>query len=637
MQKLILALFLAALFVAGGLGTETRLLFFWPGALLLGLGGLLAAAKWRLRVSFPPADACLASTLVFAGYVAARAWGSPVEDWAREDAVMLCGALVAYLLAATAASHPSSRMGILYVLLVLTVANLAVGLVHFSGRWEFHVVPGFVRSFGAGRIGGLFNNPNHLAAFLSMVMFLCAGWMWFGRAGAALRLFLGFIILAIATGTALTVSRGALLGVAVGALVFMLLALWLVWHTQRALFKWLLLGGSLLLVLGGGVLYKVNEEAIQRREVGSPMSEDVRGRIWSSAMTQHAEEPLWGAGARMFYAGSIQFRDPRMANWEGDALFAHNDYLQMLADYGWAGLGLLAVLIATHVWNGIVFVKWFARSKFPRTGRLGSVTLSLVLGSLAALTATMVHAVVEFHWHIPAVILTGAVMLGFLANPGIDADGPKRLRVPGVRVGIKLAAMAASAVLAFGAVTWGLADYQAAQAYLAVKRKDQATALEHLLRAAEIDSRSGEIQYRLGLAYLDNWSPKKSPSEQKRLIEAGLAALTRACALNPMSHHYQLARADALDAAGKHDEALLAIHRAMELAPLHEEPRVALGKHFHNLRQFEKAEAAYLWARSAKATNPKGTANWSSYYEQMLRDTAYLAEVARKKAGGVVE
>ena len=166
MQKLVVTLYLAALLLGGMLGTETRLLFFWPGALLLGLGGLLAAAKWRLRVSSPPADACLASTLLFAGYVAARAWGSPVGDWAREDAVMLCGALVTYLLAATAASHPSSRMGLLYVLLVLTVANLALGLLHFSGRWEFHVVPGFGRSFGAGRIGGLFNNPNHLAAFL---------------------------------------------------------------------------------------------------------------------------------------------------------------------------------------------------------------------------------------------------------------------------------------------------------------------------------------------------------------------------------------------------------------------------------------------------------------------------------------
>ena len=60
---------------------------------------------------------------------------------------------------------------------------------------------------------------------------------------------------------------------------------------------------------------------------------------------------------------------------------------------------------------------------------------------------------------------------------------------------------------------------------------------------------------------------------------------------------------------------------------------MALGKHFHNQRQFDQAEAVYLWARSAKATNPKGTANWSSYYEQMLRDTAYLAELARKRGG----
>jgi tetratricopeptide (TPR) repeat protein len=121
-------------------------------------------------------------------------------------------------------------------------------------------------------------------------------------------------------------------------------------------------------------------------------------------------------------------------------------------------------------------------------------------------------------------------------------------------------------VLALGAVTWGLADYQAAQAYLAVKQKDHATALEHLLRAAEIDPRSGEIQYRLGLAYLDNWRPKKSPTEQKRLIEAGLTALSRACVLNPMSHHYQLARADALDATGKHDEALEAYAIGIEAA-----------------------------------------------------------------------
>lgn len=625
MQKLILALFYLALLVTGMLGTETRLLFFWPGCLLLGVAGLLAAVRWRVRVSFPPSDLCLLSALLFALYIAARAWFSPVQDWAREDFFTLCAALVAYLLTATAASHPRTRMGLVYVLLVLTAGNLAVGMIHFSGRWDFHLVPGFVRGFAAGRIGGFFTNPNHLAAFLSMVLFLCAGWMLFGRAGATLRLVLGFVVLTIATGTALTISRGALIGVGAGAVVFMLLALVLVWRTQRHLFKWLLLGGSVLLALATAVLYKVNEEALAKREAGSPLTADIRERIWSSAMTQHLDAPLTGAGARVFYSGSIQHRDPRMQGWEGDALFAHNEYLQMLADYGWAGLLLLALLVTLHALNGIAFVKWFAAVKFPRTGSLSSVTLALTLGSLAALAASLVHALVEFQWHIPAVAVTGAVLLGVLANPGFDADAPRRVKLPPVRTGIKLAALAASAALAFGAASWGAADYHAGVAFLATKKKDHATALEHLLRAGDVDPRNASILYQRGLCYFDNWSPKKSLPEQKRLIAAAQADLRRACELNPLEHHYQLALADALDASGNHDEALAAIQRALRLAPLHEEPRTALGKHFHNLRQFEKAEEAYLWARTASAMNPAGTANWRSYYEQMLRDTAFLA------------
>ena len=632
MQRLILTLFFLGLLVTGVLGTETRLLFFWPGCLLLGLAGLFAAVKWRLKVSFPPNDLCLLSTLVFATYVAARACLSPVEDWAREDFFTLCAALVAYLITATAGSHPRARMGIVYVLLALTAGNLAMGAIHFSGNWDFHLVPGFVRHFEHGRIGGFFNNPNHLAAFLSIVMLLCGGWMLFGRAGAALRLFLGFVILTIATGTALTISRGALLGVAAGAAVFMLLALWMVWHTQRHMFKWLLIGGTTLLVLSTAVLYKVNEEAVAKREAGSAVTEDIRQRIWSSALTQHAESPWIGSGARMFYSGSVQYRDPRMQPWEGDALFAHNDYLQMLTDYGWVGLALLGLLVAAHVRNGLAFVRWFSSVKFLRTGRLSSVTLSLALGSLAALAATMVHAVVEFHWHIPAVAITGSILLGLLANPGFDSDVAQGPRLPWVRTGIKLLAAAASLALTLGAATFGTADYHAGRAYLATKNKDNATAVEHLLRAGEIDTRSAHIYYQRGLAELDAWSPKRSAAEQKRLIHAAKADLERACELNAVTFHYQLALADALDASGLHDEALKAIQNAIRLAPLHEEPRLALGKHFHNLRDFVKAEQAYLWARSAHATNPAGTANWNTYYEQMLRDTAYLAERARPVA-----
>jgi len=628
MQKLIVAILFLGLLITGVLGTETRMLFFWPGCLLLGIAGLMATARWRLRVSFPPSDMCLLTVVAFALYIVVRACLSSVGYYAREDVFIVCAALVTYLLTATAASHPGARMGLVYVLLALTVGNLAVGLIHFSGRWDFHVVPGFFRAFEAGRIGGFYNNPNHLAAFLSMVMFLCAGWMLFGRVGPALRLVLGFVILTVATGTALTVSRGALIGVAAGASFFGIVALWLVWKTQRHLFKWMLIAGVVLLGLATAVLMKVNEDALRRRMAGEHAVSDIREHIWSSALTQHAESPLVGVGARMFYSGSVQYRDAALAGWTGDALFAHNEYLQMLADYGWVGLGLLALLVMAHVRNGLRFVGWFARVKFWRTGELADVTLALAVGSLAAVVATAVHAVVEFQWHIPAVAVTGAVLLGMLANPGFDSDAP-RVRVPGVRVGMKLLGAAAALALLLGAVFWGTADYHVGKAAVLAKQKDQAGALEHLLRAGDIDPMNGSILYQRGLLELDSWRPDKSEAERKRIIQAALEDLQRSCELNGFSHLTYLALADTLDAAGRHDDALKAIQQALRLAPLHEEPRLTLGKHFHNLRQFEKAEAAYLWAANANAKNGEGVMNWRSLYVQMLKDTAFLASRTR--------
>ena len=70
MEKLILGVFGAALIVTGVLATETRMLFFWPGCLLMGLAALFLTVRWRVRVVFPPDEACLATTLLFTLYIA---------------------------------------------------------------------------------------------------------------------------------------------------------------------------------------------------------------------------------------------------------------------------------------------------------------------------------------------------------------------------------------------------------------------------------------------------------------------------------------------------------------------------------------------------------------------------------------
>jgi len=630
MQKLSLILFLLGLFVTGLLGTETRLLFFWPGCALIGLAGLIAVLRWKLRVRFQPSDWCLLTMLGLAGYVGWRAWVSPVEAYAREDGAILLAGFVAYLMTVTAVSQPKWRLGIVCVLLVLVAGNLTAGWLNFNGRWDFHLVPGFSRSFLPGRIGGFFNNPNHLAAFLSFAVFLSAGLMLFARIHIASRLLLGFFILAMLAGVALTISRAAMLGLAVGGVLFVLLTLWVVWRTQRPLFKWLVL--ALLLVCGtaGGALYKVSEDSLIKRELASPMSGDIRTHIWHAALAQHAEAPWIGAGARMFYEGGIRLRDPETPIYMGDALFAHNEYLQTLADYGWAGLALVALVVISHLLNGLRFLRWFAAEKFLTTCKLCSNALALTLGGIAALVATLVHAAFEFHGHVAVTAILGAIILGLLANPGIESEVFKSRRIWGLRFVMKIVMLAACAALLYGAAIFGVADAHAAIAQVQNKRGETALALRNLAHATEKDPRNAILAHQNGLVLMDSYKPDKPEEERRRIIDASVVELTRATTLNPHNHLYQVALADALDAAGKNDAALQAIQRALELAPLYEEPRLALGMHYHRLRKFEEAEFAYLWAGQAKAMNRAGTLNWLESYRQLLSDTHYLAERARK-------
>ena len=629
MQKLALILFLLGLFVTGLLGTETRLLFFWPGCFLLGLAGLVAVLRWKLRVSFQPSDWCLLTVLMLAGYVGWRAWTSPVEVYAREDAAVLLAGFVAYLLTVTAVSDSKWRLAIVSVLLVLVAGNLTAGWLNFKGRWDFHLVPYFSRSFPPGRIGGFFNNPNHLAAFLSFTAFLSAGVMLFARIHMASRLLLGFAILSMLAGVALTASRAAMLGLAVGGAVFVLLTLWIVWRTKRSIFKWLII--ALLLVGGaaGGALYKVNEESMVRRQLTSPLGEDMRVHIWRAALAQNAESPLTGVGSRMFYEGSITHRDPDSSPHMGDALFAHNEYLQTLADYGWAGLALVLLVVLAHLLNGLRFLRWFTMEKFPATGMLGSNALALTLGGITALLATLVQAVFEFQGHIPITALIGAILLGLLANPGIESEVFKARRIWGLRFLMKIAMLAASAALLAAAAIFGTADGYAAYARVQIRRGETGNALGHFARAVLLDPRNAVLAYQHGVALMDSIHSKMTKDAYLRTVDASLKELTRATTLNPYNYLYQLALADALDAAGKNDAAFQAIQRALTLAPLYEEPRLALGMHYHRMKRYQEAEFAYLWAGKAKALNPEGTTNWLDSYRELLRQTALEADQAR--------
>lgn len=619
MSRLILFLFALAVLAAGILGTETRLLFFWPTVLLLGVVGVLTVFRGRVRLPSIPSDVCLAMTIVTFGYFAIRAGLSPVADYAREDWVLLCAGLVTYATLVTTASHPRWRLGWVALLLVLTVGNLVVGAIHFGGDWDFHVVPQFMRAFDEGRIGGFFNNPNHLSAFFALVVFMSLGLICFGRGGASLKLFLAFLGIASMLGMALTVSRGGIIALGVGMVCFAGLGLALLMRTQRHLVPRLAVGALVLITLLGAVLWKVNEDYLRRRAEAQEATEDVRFSIWRSALVQHREQPLIGAGARMFYDGDIRYRQPELPTWIGEAEFVHNEYLQALADYGWIGLGLLGLTLLVHLGNGLAYLRWFAKEQFPRSGELISTRVALTIGALSALVASAAHAVVEFQWHVGIIVVVCSGLLGILANPGFDKTAPTPRRLPKVRLLFKASLAAAAGFLLYASGTAGRADLAAAEAELALQNEDPATAVTKLETAAAADPGSARIARSLGEARLALIASLTVLEERTALLAPTRDTLQRAADLNPFHYLTATTLADLHMVLGQPEEAKREIHRALALAPLHEEPRLALALFYHRQQQFEEAERVYLWAAHSRVAN-SSPINWQAAYRVLLEN-----------------
>ena len=87
--------------------------------------------------------------------------------------------------------------------------------------------------------------------------------------------------------------------------------------------------------------------------------------------------------------------------------YAHNEYLQVLAELGIVGGLLLAALLASLLW---------------RLGRRCRSGGAVSAGALAAVVALAVHAGFDFVWHIPAIPLLAAALVG-LASPARHPAG----------------------------------------------------------------------------------------------------------------------------------------------------------------------------------------------------------------------
>ncbi len=141
---------------------------------------------------------------------------------------------------------------------------------------------------------------------------------------------------------------------------------------------------------------------------------DIRIYNWQAALDQFSVSPIIGTGSGThLYLGRF-FRRPQI---QSDPVHAHSDYLELLAEYGAVGGGVIALFLAAHLLSGLRGASRILKRDVLPVGENRDDNLALQLGLLSAVAAYLAHSAVDFNMHIPTNALLFSIIFGCLAQP----------------------------------------------------------------------------------------------------------------------------------------------------------------------------------------------------------------------------
>ena len=386
-----IALPLAAFFVAAafrelalGVVLFTVLAFFQlipgfegSGVTLVKLAGLVLAAAWvvllvdrRGTMPFLPRD----SLGVGLGAVAFWLWGASSSLWAMDTGEVrtymwrVGQSVLLFFIVYSALREPKYLRWFVWTFVVGAFVAGALGIVYGSHNGQR------LASIAIG-------DPNYLAAALIPGLVLEA-FLFMSTRSQLARTLLAAMATVTAISLFMTQSRGGVVGLG------------------TALFAAVLLGGparlrvvvASLLIAAAGVAYyglAASQEARDRITNFSAEASSGRSDLWTVALREFDAHPATGVGGGNFVVAKAAFATEtvnltRLDRVVDDPVVAHNTYLEILAELGFVGLGLFAVIALGALALGLRGVRRLGRAGFAETALLGRGILIATIGMLAA-------------------------------------------------------------------------------------------------------------------------------------------------------------------------------------------------------------------------------------------------------------
>ncbi|MFV0337063.1 MAG: O-antigen ligase family protein [Chthoniobacterales bacterium] len=390
-----------------------------PGYFVMALACALSLAVWVQRGYGKSVSVAFWFCLAAFAYLIWRAMETEDVGAARLQMFFLLGGAATFLAVTVGLPTWRARAWLVAAIVVLAVLQMGVGIWQgaHEGARPFPWASGILREwydgrFGVGRRGGLFLNPNQLAWLLNIAGMFCFGWAVWSRSRIFLRVVSVVAGLALLSSVMLlTVSRGGLVAGAAGLVCFAAISLLIILR-RASLRRWV--AGAFLLMLFGVVVFALmkrfeSDWALQARLDGSDIY--VREQFMEAALRQAQLEPLLGMGAGSYesYFGRYRKRGLNL----GEAYFTHNDWLQLVAEYGVLGLFAVSLSGGVLLFTGLVVL-------LRKTGEGDSAKLpfgtdlAILVGGISALATMVAHGFVDFNMQVPANGLLAIAVAGLV-------------------------------------------------------------------------------------------------------------------------------------------------------------------------------------------------------------------------------
>lgn len=384
-------------------------------ALATGVFILWAVRLWvspKPKLLCPPLAWVVLAFIIYAG---ARYYTADIEYVARMEViqVLVFGFLFFAVITNLRGQEEINAVSGTLIVVATGISCYAVAqLAHNSNQVWNQISP------YAGRASGTYISPNDLAGFLAMLLPLTLAYLLVGKMHIVIRILLAYAALAMAAGLAVSFSRGGWVAATTGVLLLLAILLGHRNHRWKAIVL-------LVVMLGGGgylVSHYLSKTVGYMRRVAGPKdaasltvvdsSWESRLTIWHSAEQMWLDHPWTGVGPAHF---DYRFREYRPTTLQERPDRVHNDYLNLLADWGIIGGSIVIAGMG-------VFVFWLKKT-WPQVrreendfGSGQSNRFAFFLGAMCGLTALAVHSLTDFNLHIPANALVGVTLLALVTS-----------------------------------------------------------------------------------------------------------------------------------------------------------------------------------------------------------------------------